>query len=181
MSAHYFIGIKAPAAIRPIAASFQHQYHLSDTYKVLPHEEDLHMTLLFIGALSDSHIAPLKEILSSLTVHHKKFQLEINHLAYFGSPKGPRVVYLGTDDSAPLSSLQQAIYSQCQNITGRTDANRFTPHITIAKKLKTAAGKPIVREAFTAVPFQVDGFSLFTIHPDQSPKYEEIGYFALTT
>jgi len=181
MSAHYFIGIKAPAAIRPIASSFQHQYHLSDTYKVLPHEEDLHMTLLFIGALADPHITPMKEVLSSLSPQHKKFQLEINHFAYFGSPKGPRVVYLGMDDSAALSSLQQAIYSRCQNITGRTDANRFTPHITIAKKLKPAAGKPIVKEEFTGVPFQVDGFSLFTIHPDQSPKYEEIGYFELTT
>ncbi|MCG3089506.1 RNA 2',3'-cyclic phosphodiesterase [Sporosarcina cyprini] len=181
MSAHYFIGIKAPAAIRPIAASFQTQLDLLDTYKVLPHEEDLHMTLLFIGALPNSHITPLKKILSSLSVQHEKFQLEINHLAYFGSPKGPRVVYLGTDDSAPLSSLQQVIYSQCQNITGRTDANRFTPHITIAKKIKPAAGKPIVKEEFTGVPFQVDGFSLFTIHPEQSPKYEEIGYFELTT
>ncbi|QTD41275.1 RNA 2',3'-cyclic phosphodiesterase [Sporosarcina sp. Te-1] len=180
MSAHYFIGMKAPAAVRPIAEAYQNQLGLSSLYKVLPYEEDLHMTLLFIGSLADSLIEPLTEMLSSLSSQHKKFALEINHLSYFGLSKGPRVVYLGVEHSDALVSLQQDIYHHCHDLLSRSEENRFTPHITIAKKLKPMTGKPIAKETFEGVPFEAGGFSLYTIHPDQSPKYEEIGYFKLS-
>ncbi|MBB4824417.1 2'-5' RNA ligase [Sporosarcina luteola] len=180
MSAHYFIGMKAPAAVRPIAEAYQSQLGLPSLYKALPHEEDLHMTLLFIGSLADSLIEPLNEILSSISSRHQKLHLAINHLSYFGSSKGPRVVYLGLEHSDALVSLQQDIFRHCKDLLSRFEENRFTPHITIAKKLKPLTGKPIAKETFEGVPFEAGGFSLYTIHPDQSPKYEEIGYFQLS-
>ena len=71
------------------------------------------------------------------------------------------------------SQLRQ---SEQNNWTLESD-NRFTPHITIAKKRKINGEFPIQKETSTPIQFHVDRFSLFRIHPSKSPKYEAIETF----
>ena len=179
MSSHYFIGIKAPSSLWSHVEVYRDKLSLEQFYKVIPHKEDLHMTLLFIGSFPDERLRLLQEILTSVAGRHSSIHLHVNHLSYFGSPKGPRVVYLGMDDSQALIALQRDINDSCKELLGLSDSKKFTPHITIAKKRKFEGGESIVKELFEGVPFQVDGFSLFKIHPSRNPKYEQITYFSL--
>lgn len=176
---HYFIGIKAPASIEELVKMYIEKYDLAKTYKVIPHLDDLHITLLFIGELPDNKIAPLQESLASLSNKHNNFVLTVDGLSFFGSPKGPRVVYLSVQQSNELDVLQQAVAEIGADQLGVELDNRFTPHITIAKKRKINGEFPIQKEKATPLLFHVDEFSLFRIHPSKTPKYEAVQTFSL--
>lgn len=179
MQHHYFIGIKAPASSEGLVKQYKEKYGLSKAYKVIPHLDDLHITLLFIGALSEQKVAPLRETLSTLAENHSNFLLTVDGLSFFGSPRGPRVVYLSVQQSTELDALQNSVASIGAEQLGIEPDNRFTPHITIAKKRKINGDFPIQKETCTPLPFHVDGFSLFRIHPSTTPKYEAVQTFSL--
>ncbi|MFS0688398.1 RNA 2',3'-cyclic phosphodiesterase [Sporosarcina sp. 179-K 8C2 HS] len=174
MHNHYFIGIKAPASIEEIVKQYREKYRLSNNYKAIPHLDDLHITLLFIGALPEQQVEPLQESLAALADKHSDFHLIVDGLSFFGSPKGPRVVYLSVEQSNELDALQQSVAMIGADQLGIEPDKRFTPHIAIAKKRKINGEFPIQKESCTPHPFHVDGFSLFRIHPSKTPKYEAV-------
>ncbi|MDW0117062.1 RNA 2',3'-cyclic phosphodiesterase [Sporosarcina thermotolerans] len=178
MNNHYFIGIKTPSSIEDTVRFFREKYNLSTMYKAIPHTDDLHITLLFIGALSEERIADLVHGLTTVASQHTKFNLSVSGLSYFGSPKGPRVVYLSVEPSSELEALQESIAAIGRKDLGIESDKRFTPHITIAKKRKLTSDFTIPKESYNSIEFNVDGFSLFTIHPSKTPKYEIIEHFS---
>lgn len=178
MQHHYFIGIKAPSSIEKIGSLYKEKYGLSNIYKVIPHMEDLHITLLFIGALPEQTVEFLQERLTSLADKHSDFLLSVDGLSFFGSPNGPRVVYLSVQHSNELNVLQQDIAEVGAELLGIEPDNRFTPHITIAKKRKINEDFPIPIEKCRPLSFSVDNFSLFRIHPSSTPKYEIVQTFS---
>lgn len=179
MHHHYFIGIKAPASLDGPVKMFRDKYDLSKAYKVIPHLDDLHITLLFIGPLPEDNVAPLQERLAAIAGNHHAFTLTVDGLAFFGSPKGPRVIYMSVQQSIELDALQRDVAEIGTEQLGIELDNRFTPHITIAKKRKIHGEFPIQTEKCTPLPFHVDGFSLFRIHPSRTPKYEAVETFPL--
>ncbi|MFC5604582.1 RNA 2',3'-cyclic phosphodiesterase [Sporosarcina koreensis] len=179
MHHHYFIGIKAPASAEGLVKMYREKFSLPTAYKVIPHLDDLHITLLFIGALPEQNVAPLRENLAAIAGNHRAFPLTVDGLSFFGSPKGPRVVYLSVQQSNELEALQQSIAGIGTDQLGIEPDHRFTPHITIAKKRKINGDFPIQKEKSTPLPFHVDRFSLFRIHPSKTPKYEAVQTFSL--
>ena len=157
---HYFIGIKAPDSIEGLVLQYREKYRLSTAYKVIPHMEDLHITLLFIGALPEHQLPSLQETLAALADKHDEFHLAVDGLSFFGSPKGPRVVYLSVKPSNELNALQREVAAIGAEQLGIEPDNRFTPHITIAKKRKINGEFPIQKETIHAYP--IPRRSIFT-------------------
>lgn len=179
MNSHYFIGIKTPNSNEDTVRFFREKYNLSTAYKAIPHMDDLHITLLFIGALPEGEIADLVQGLTTVASQQTAFNLSVSGLSYFGSPKGPRVVYLSVEPSTELDKLQQSIALIGRSDLGIESDKHFTPHITIAKKRKLTSDFAIPKESYAPIEFTVNGFSLFRIHPSETPKYEIIEHFSL--
>ena len=92
MSAHYFIRIKSPTTLEHVLDSYKAKYQLTlEAYEVIPHPDDLHMTLLFIGAMTEKSLPSLVESLQMIADKTPAFTMQIDGLSYFGSPSGPRV------------------------------------------------------------------------------------------
>lgn len=179
MSQHYFIGIKIPPLIRNQVGLYQEKFRLHDFYRVIPHVEDLHLTLLYLGNVPDDNLAPLKRNLGGIAADHASMTLQVDGLSYFGSSSGPRVVYLSITESPELNTLQKKIVSDCTQLLNIHPEDRFVPHITIAKKRKTTDDPTITKETFQPIAIPAPTFSLFAIHPSESPKYEVIDTFTL--
>ena len=180
MSKHYFIGIKSPPTFATLVDTYQTKYNLTEAYKVIPHPDDLHVTLLFIGAMSEQSLPTLTTRLRMIAERNPPFHISMDGLSYFGSPAGPRVVYLSFEESKVLSALQKDIDVTVADLLDRPVSDRFTPHITIAKKRKTKDKLFIQKETLIPIEVQVSSFVLFTIHPEKSPKYEVIETFTLS-
>jgi RNA 2',3'-cyclic 3'-phosphodiesterase len=177
MHQHYFIGIKIPSTFENQVETFKEKYQLETTYKVIPHIEDLHVTLLYLGAVADDFLPLLKAKLSEISTRHSAFSMQVDGLSYFGSSSGPRVVYLSVEKSVALSALQSEIEITVAKQLNRPISERFIPHITIAKKRRTTNPLFIQRETYQPIEVPVQSFSLFTVHPDRSPKYDAIETF----
>lgn len=179
MVQHYFIGIKVPSTFENLMEEYKEKYHLSEAYKVIPHVEDLHVTLLYLGAMTMESIPLLNRTLPKIAVKHSSFDMQVNGISYFGSPSGPRVVYLSVEKSSVLSALQKEINHFVAEQFDKPVSDQFTPHITIAKKRKTTDELFIQKERWKPIEVPVHSFSLFTVHPEKSPKYEAIETFEL--
>ncbi|MEK5037667.1 RNA 2',3'-cyclic phosphodiesterase [Sporosarcina sp. FSL K6-3457] len=180
MQQHYFIGINIPSTFKDPIEMFKQKYQLETTYKIIPHLEDLHVTLLYLGAVPSELLPLLKTELLKIAARHSTFSMHADGLSYFGSSAGPRVVYLSIGESKALSSLQREIEHTIAKQLDRPISERFIPHVTIAKKRKTTDELAIQKEKIPPIEVSVESFSLFAVHPDQSPKYEAIETFELS-
>ena len=179
MAQHYFIGISIAAPISEIADHFRSKYHLAERYKVIPHADDLHITMRYIGELGEATKSMLEHSLQKIAEANTLFTTSVTGLSFFGSPSGPRVVYLSVEAVDALEHLQRQIARRTESVLELEKDNRFVPHITIAKKRKTADKIQLTKETIPPVQIEIEGFTLFRIHPNVQPSYEPVAYFPL--
>ncbi len=92
-------------------------------------EANLHITLNFLGYLSEEAIKELKEKMNALK-EEKAFEVELTGIGEFGG----RVLWLGVKNAEKIKEIQGKI---CELIGVRD--KRFHAHITIARNKKMKA------------------------------------------
>ena len=96
--------------------------------------DNLHLTLKFIGYTTESQIPKIISILSKITIKYKPFQLVINSTGCFPTKERPRTLFLGIEGRLNvLSDLFQNIENEFEKIDIEKDRNVFFPHITLAR------------------------------------------------
>lgn len=118
--------------------------------------EDLHLTLAFIGTVSESYRACLSQ--AARRVAERKdiepFSLEIDCLGYFEHGK---VLWAGAQSfPASLAQLREALVKALAGCGYGVESRAFKPHVTLMRK----AGPPQSLQPFTPVPWKVNGFCL---------------------
>ena len=112
--------------------------------------ENLHLTVEFFGATEPARIPELEAALGAAAACARSFELRWGGWGTFGTPRQPRVLWLGVD--APgLAELHEAVAAALR-AAGRTpEARPFAPHLTLGRidRLKNARGFP---ETLRAVP-----------------------------
>ena len=137
-----FIAIELPGELRHKITK-----HVNSLRAALPEvraswvrEENLHLTLKFIGDCHVERIEPLSTALLSAANLTTPFEIEIGGCGSFPSRGKPNVLWIGiTDRSRRLQQLHAAIEDACAQIGFARDARSFSPHLTIAR-LRQAHG-----------------------------------------
>ena len=94
---------------------------------------NLHLTLKFIGYTTQSQIPKIISILSKITIKYKPFKLVINSTGCFPKKERPRTLFLGVEGRLNvLSDLFQNIENEFEKIHIEKDRKEFFPHITLA-------------------------------------------------
>ena len=88
-------------------------------------EENLHLTLAFIGEYPDPE--PVLSALSS--VLFTPFEMELQGMGFFGD-----LWWAGIEESPPLSAVVRRIRRALGNAGIPFDKKRFSPHITLIRK-----------------------------------------------
>lgn len=175
MNKHYFIAIKIPKHIASAIIQERDKTNLQQTHKVLPVEEDLHITLYYLGHVAEETLKLIKDSLQLLG--WDSFELTTRGVAHFGNDITPRVVYTALENSDPLYLLQQKIVEQLANFIELQKKNDFTAHITIAKKWAAKKSVHLANFALPDLDFNVDSFSIYTVNVNHSPRYEIVSTF----
>lgn len=90
----------------------------------------LHLTLRFLGEIGEPAAGQLQLALQSL--QQPAFDLQISGVGYFGSPARPSIFWAGVADPAPLHCLRAAVDQLLAQYCA-ADAQRFVPHVTLAR------------------------------------------------
>jgi len=127
-----FIAINLPEEIKKELSKFQYKWPELPAKWTKP--ENLHITLAFLGYLSDEEVAKLCEITNEVAKRHLPFSINLNKISYGPPKKPPRMIWVIGKISKALNDLKNDLENEISGKVGFQPENRaFTPHITLAR------------------------------------------------
>ena len=100
----------------------------------LVEKENIHMTLQFLGEISEKDVEIVKGALNQCCAKIKKFKMLLRGLGAFPNPKFPRVIWIGTAKGADeVTKLANSLSNDLKRSGFRLESRPFSPHITIAR------------------------------------------------
>ncbi|WP_010096202.1 RNA 2',3'-cyclic phosphodiesterase [Ornithinibacillus scapharcae] len=180
---HYFIAIPIKEALRVQFANWQSQLKAGLSYKVWPHEQDLHITLKFLGAVEEEK---LEKLLNSLRlINQTGFSLNVGGLGTFGKQDSPRVLWAGVNRIESLDELFLKVEKAALSAGFPKENRPYRPHITLAKKWNGTPEQTeilkVMKDKFQSMKYSMDieEYVLYQIFPTKTPKYERVETFRL--
>ena len=134
-----FIAIELPASVRQ-----KIKVHIDRLRASVPEataawsrEENLHLTLKFLGDTPVSQIETLAQAAKRSTGKTHSFELIVKGSGAFPQRGQPRVLWVGIEDiSGQLGKLQHALEQECAQAGFAPEQRPFHPHLTIARLRK---------------------------------------------
>lgn len=154
-----FIAINPPEKVK------NQLYRLKDEFFDLPgrftKKDSLHLTLVFLGYLSDEQIMEIISGLKKIAARQTSFDLVFNRVAYGPPGKRPRLVWAGGPGCEELTLLKNKL-DEFLTEAGQQKfrQKKFLPHVTLMR-LKNQEGKdlPEIKEGLR-ISFPVTSFEL---------------------
>ena len=129
-----FIAIELPADVR--ARVVQHiarlRYELPDVRASWSREDNLHLTLKFLGNVPVADIPKVSKAVASATESVSSFELSFSDCGTFPPRGRPGVLWIGTQ-GAGLQPLHAAIEQELAAGGFARESRPFRPHLTIAR------------------------------------------------
>ena len=127
-----FIAINLPEDVKKALAKY------SEKWPELPAKwvgkDNLHITLEFLGDLTDVEIGDTCKIVKEVVKNHKPFSINLNKILYGPPGKIPRFVWVQGEKSEELADLKIDLQEYLvEKISFKPEPRNFTPHITLAR------------------------------------------------
>jgi 2'-5' RNA ligase len=144
-----FIAIELPAAVRRDIR--QHidrlQQEFPDVRASWSREDNLHLTLKFLGDVSVSRIVDLSAACDEATSNIAPFELVISGCGTFPPRGRPKVLWIGVRDGTsseePLLRLQTSVEEFCDRAGFAREPRPYHPHLTIARLRESKDSKAL--------------------------------------
>ena len=136
MNHRVFIAINLPKDIKEQLLS--QQKRLTDLPTRWVKEDNLHITLIFLGYFKDEEVAEICKITSKVAQETTPFLIKLNGICY-GPPEKmpPRMVWITGEKSQELANLKDNLERELLETPNhnnlRTKARAFSPHITLGR------------------------------------------------
>lgn len=139
-------------------------------------EDNLHLTLRFLGDLDGGAADDLADALSR--VDADAFRFDLDGVGVFGQGDKARVLWARAQPAPELIRLRDKIESLCQRLRLPPDGRKYTPHVTLAYLKNVPAPKleryVVGHSAFFAPGVTADRFALYSSwSSSQGPIYRE--------
>jgi 2'-5' RNA ligase len=98
-------------------------------------EENLHLTLLFLGEVLDRSVPDVCRTVALTAGRHESFTLDVATVGCFPNPRRPRVVWAGVGaGTRELVALHDALEGPLQDLgCYRREERQYTPHVTLGR------------------------------------------------
>jgi 2'-5' RNA ligase len=108
-------------------------------------EENLHLTLKFLGDIPLTNVEKLSAAASIAASRVEPFEIVVDGCGSFPPRGQPRVLWIGIEDtSGKLAPLYQAIENECAKVGFPREPRAFHPHLTIARIRKPQGSRQLV-------------------------------------
>jgi 2'-5' RNA ligase len=144
-------------------------------------EEQLHLTLRFVGEVDRPLASDLADALSR--IRSAQFALRIKGVGRF-EQRSSGALWAGVEPKEPVVALAGKIERVCQSVSMEAERRAFHPHITLArwKGRRTREVRDFLerRSALVSDPFEVREFILFESKLSRhGAHYEPVAEYAL--
>jgi 2'-5' RNA ligase len=129
-----FIAIDLPNEVRAALADAQNALRKTRVKVSWARPENIHLTLKFLGEITDEQRVAIESALASLTVHHRPFTLSVAGAGGFPSLKSPRVIWIGCNEpTGALPKLQAEVETAAEALGFPREDRAFTAHLTLGR------------------------------------------------
>lgn len=97
-------------------------------------ENQMHLTLKFLGNIDENKVGDISNALSEITDNFSAFAINLSSLGAFPGMNHPRVVWLGVNKGAgSLIKLNEKIETAMEKTGFKKESRKFEPHLTLAR------------------------------------------------
>ncbi len=155
MALRCFIAVSLPAPLRNAVGEIIGK--LRDTgadIKWVP-EENLHLTLKFLGETEEELVEEIKNALIDKLSHYPPFYIKIGGVGYFPGGRNPRVIWVGIEDPGVLEDIYKDIDYAAAKFGYPMEKRPFSPHLTIGRVRSPKRVAEVIRrlEEFRTIVF----------------------------
>jgi 2'-5' RNA ligase len=127
-----FVALEIPTAVRENLAALIRELRAIAPQAKWVRAENLHVTLKFIGEVSDTKLEAIRTALGGVR-SNLPVTLEFRGLGFFPNEKHPRVFWAGIEASTSLKALAADIESAAEKLGIPQEKRPFSPHLTLAR------------------------------------------------
>jgi RNA 2',3'-cyclic 3'-phosphodiesterase len=96
--------------------------------------EQMHLTLLFLGEVSESLVPEVSEKFQRLTSGFSPFQIALEQAGFFPPSGAVRVIWAGIrEENGVLLRCQKAVAHLLEEYAEKKENRVFSPHVTLAR------------------------------------------------
>ncbi len=103
--------------------------------------EQIHLTLKFLGDVSDAKLTQVCDVVRRTAGEFDGFDFEVKGLGVFGRPA--RIVWAGIAACPPMMQLQAELERRFAEIGWEPEGRAFAGHLTLCRVKQAAAGKKL--------------------------------------
>ena len=92
-------------------------------------KDNLHLTLAFLGNMSDKELAEVCRSMREIGARHSRFELKVTHVQYGPDAQRPRMIWALIEKSPELLELQKYVMRMLHT----EEEQDFIPHLTLAR------------------------------------------------
>lgn len=135
MKHRIFIAINLPEDLKTNLANYKNYW--PELPCCWTKKDNLHITLDFLGYLSDEEMLEMCDVAKNVAKKHSPFSIRFNQIIY-GPPKKnpPRMVWVQGEKSSEISKLKNDLekaIAASANLRFSPESLIFSPHITLAR------------------------------------------------
>ena len=152
-----FIAVDLPPgvleALGQVTAQLQEK--LPDTPVRWVNHQKMHLTLKFLGDISNENISMVEKILYSEAAKRQAMEIGIGGIGAFPKMRHPRVIWIGVEAPAELFDLKRGIEDGVARLGYNYDKYDFTPHLTLGRISRKASPRDVRKVGNVLHEFQV--------------------------
>jgi RNA 2',3'-cyclic 3'-phosphodiesterase len=126
-----FIALDIPAEVRARLTEYMERARSYAPEARWARVEGLHVTLKFVGHVSDARVEQIKTALTSIKT--APFDVRFEGIGFFPNPKAARVFWAGVDGGNELPLLASAIDAAVEKLGVERETKPYRPHLTLAR------------------------------------------------
>ncbi len=123
-------------------------------------DNQLHVTLHFLGNLTDKQVGQVKEILAFIIPKHEKMRLKLGQIGFFPGAQKPRVVFVGLNDSGEVERIQAEMGKELAGLGFEIDRRPWHPHVTLVRANGAVRAELFAKQEIRAMEFGVGSIKL---------------------
>jgi RNA 2',3'-cyclic 3'-phosphodiesterase len=137
-----FVAVFPPTEVQEVLASAARGLSVAGKVRLTP-PANVHLTLKFLGDVSEDDLGRVAEALEPVREKHEPFEASISGFGAFPSPKKARVLWAGiSEGSDRLRTLAEDVEEFLEPLGFERENRPYVPHLTLGR----ARGRPVALE-----------------------------------
>lgn len=129
-----FVAIELDQTIKDNLSSLVQKLDTGDRNIKWVKSQGMHLTLKFLGEVSENQIPEIQTVLDRLAKDYSRFQLSLKGTGTFPpAARIPRVVWVGIEKNDALQNIQARVENELHKIRFPKEKRKYHPHLTLGR------------------------------------------------